>query len=53
MDFHSHLAETEVIGLLGGIYESGTKELHITDIFPCRSVSTGIQVYYCSIYLFL
>lgn len=47
MDFHSHLAYTEVIGLLGGKVlqtEAGLQELHVEHVFPCRSASTGIQV---------
>lgn len=43
MDFHSHLAETEVIGLLGGLYDEDEKILFILGVFPCRSVSTGLQ----------
>ncbi|KAG0280607.1 hypothetical protein BGZ95_009449 [Linnemannia exigua] len=43
MDFHSHLAETEVIGLLGGLYDEDEKILFILGVFPCRSISTGLQ----------
>ncbi|CAO3685862.1 unnamed protein product [Rhizopus stolonifer] len=45
MDFHAHLAHTEIIGLLGGnfIKRSGTKVLQIKSVFPCKSTSTGIQ----------
>ncbi|CAO3600419.1 unnamed protein product [Absidia cylindrospora] len=47
MDFHSHLAHTEIIGLLGGTYEtdsiSGGKRLVVKSVFPCKSTSTGIQ----------
>ncbi|KAI9029000.1 hypothetical protein CLU79DRAFT_737095 [Phycomyces nitens] len=45
MDFHSHLAHTEIIGLLGGnfVNNNGTKILKVESVFPCRSTSTGIQ----------
>ncbi|KAI9481410.1 MAG: hypothetical protein EXX96DRAFT_595226 [Benjaminiella poitrasii] len=45
MDFHSHLAHTEIIGLLGGnfIKRGETKILQVKTVFPCRSTSTGIQ----------
>lgn len=45
MDFHSHLAHTEIIGLLGGnfIQRDSTKILQVKLVFPCKSTSTGIQ----------
>ncbi|KAI8980989.1 hypothetical protein BDB01DRAFT_794919 [Pilobolus umbonatus] len=45
MDFHSHLAHTEIIGLLGGnfIRQGDTKILQVKRVFPCQSTSTGIQ----------
>ncbi|KAI8145783.1 hypothetical protein BJV82DRAFT_602246 [Fennellomyces sp. T-0311] len=45
MDFHSHLAHTEIIGLLGGnfVESGGAKVLKVESVFPCRSTSTGIQ----------
>ncbi|KAI9485156.1 hypothetical protein BDB00DRAFT_851327 [Zychaea mexicana] len=54
MDFHSHLAHTEIIGLLGGNFvdnEQGgnssgggnQKVLKVQSVFPCKSTSTGIQ----------
>ncbi|KAI7896098.1 uncharacterized protein EV154DRAFT_280361 [Mucor mucedo] len=45
MDFHSHLAHTEIIGLLGGnfIKRNEQKVLQVTTVFPCQSTSTGIQ----------
>ncbi|KAI8897885.1 hypothetical protein BC833DRAFT_526547 [Globomyces pollinis-pini] len=43
MDFHSHLATTEIIGLLGGQYNDSTRLLEISDVFPCNSISTGVQ----------
>ncbi|KAF9972203.1 hypothetical protein BGZ73_004706 [Actinomortierella ambigua] len=43
MDFHAHLAHTEIIGLLGGIYDEVAKELRINSVFPCKSLSTGLQ----------
>jgi hypothetical protein len=48
MEFHSHLAYTEIIGLLGGTFETneedGTRKLKVEYVFPCRSTSTGTQV---------
>ncbi|KAI8069658.1 hypothetical protein BC940DRAFT_22992 [Gongronella butleri] len=56
MDFHAHLAHTEIIGLLGGTFvdiapsaatntdeNTPTKRLIVDTVFPCRSTSTGIQ----------
>ncbi|KAG0337215.1 Myb-like, SWIRM and MPN domains 1 [Podila horticola] len=43
MDFHSHLAETEIIGLLGGLYDEDERILFILSVFPCRSLSTSLQ----------
>ncbi|KAJ3179403.1 Myb-like, SWIRM and MPN domains 1 [Geranomyces variabilis] len=43
MDVHAHLAHTEIIGLLGGSYDASAATLHVTDVFPCRSQSTGVQ----------
>ncbi|KAI8646016.1 hypothetical protein BD408DRAFT_410986 [Parasitella parasitica] len=45
MDFHSHLAHTEIIGLLGGNFtrRGESKILQVTVVFPCQSTSTGIQ----------
>ncbi|KAI8083316.1 uncharacterized protein B0P05DRAFT_536897 [Gilbertella persicaria] len=47
MEFHSHLASAEIIGLLGGRFvqdeATKTKELQVEYVFPCRSTSTGTQ----------
>lgn len=45
MDFHSHLAHTEIIGLLGGNFTTrgDQKVLQVKSVFPCQSTSTGIQ----------
>ncbi|KAI9206879.1 uncharacterized protein BJ171DRAFT_495045 [Polychytrium aggregatum] len=43
MDLHSHLAHTEIIGLIGGRYDAEAKVLSLTECFPCRSTSTSIQ----------
>ncbi|KAJ1548274.1 Myb-like, SWIRM and MPN domains 1 [Nowakowskiella sp. JEL0078] len=50
MDFHAHLARTEIIGLLGGRFiksnnienQIQSSRLTIEDVFPCKSVSTGV-----------
>lgn len=44
MDFHSYLAHTEIIGLLGGRFDAKSRELIVESVFPCHSTSTGIQV---------
>jgi hypothetical protein len=44
MDFHSHLASTEIIGLLGGTFNAKDKILTIELAFPCNSTSTEVQV---------
>ena len=44
MDFHAHLAKTEVIGLLGGLFDPEHRRLHVRMVFPCNSLSTGLQV---------
>ncbi|KAJ1920441.1 hypothetical protein H4219_001278 [Mycoemilia scoparia] len=43
VDLHSHMASTEIIGLLGGKYDDKNKTLHILSAFPCKSTSTTIQ----------
>ncbi|TPX33095.1 hypothetical protein SmJEL517_g03946 [Synchytrium microbalum] len=43
MDIHAHLARTEIIGLLGGTFDSTTKTLNISNVIPCKSDSTDIQ----------
>ncbi|KAJ3224168.1 hypothetical protein HK099_000159 [Clydaea vesicula] len=43
LDFHSHLATTEVIGLLGGNYDEINKILYVMESYPCRSTSTQVQ----------
>ena len=43
MDFHAHLARTEVIGLLGGLFDPEHRRLHVRTVFPCNSLSTGLQ----------
>ncbi|KAG0366345.1 Myb-like, SWIRM and MPN domains 1 [Gamsiella multidivaricata] len=36
-------AMTEVIGLLGGLYDEDERILFILGVYPCRSISTGLQ----------
>lgn len=51
MEFHAHLAYTEIIGLLGGRFlkdEEGQGKLKVEYVFPCRSTSTGTQVCFLS-----
>ncbi|CAO3641416.1 unnamed protein product [Cunninghamella blakesleeana] len=46
MDFHSHLILNEIIGLLGGTFETkenGEKVLTVECVFPCKSIGTNIQ----------
>ncbi|XP_005100492.1 histone H2A deubiquitinase MYSM1 isoform X2 [Aplysia californica] len=43
MDIHSHISKTEVIGMLGGHFNSHTECLTISIAVPCKSMSTGMQ----------
>ena len=43
MDMHAHLAHTEVIGLMGGKFDESLRQINVTEIFPCNSLSTNIQ----------
>ncbi|KAJ1981676.1 hypothetical protein H4R35_000626 [Dimargaris xerosporica] len=43
MDFHAHLAQTEIIGLLGGVFDEPSKTIIVQDVFPCKSISTDFQ----------
>ena len=36
MDVHAHLASSEVIGLLGGTWEPGSRRIRVVRAFPCR-----------------
>ncbi|KAI8823672.1 uncharacterized protein EV422DRAFT_365269 [Fimicolochytrium jonesii] len=36
MDLHSHLLDTEVVGLLAGVYDDGTKECTIQTALPAQ-----------------
>jgi len=38
MDLHSHCASSEIIGLLGGKFDSGTNTLWISRAFACRAL---------------
>ncbi|KAI8809533.1 hypothetical protein BJ742DRAFT_804168 [Cladochytrium replicatum] len=43
MDFHAHLADTEIIGLLGGHFDQLMNSIYIKTAYPCNSLSTGFQ----------
>lgn len=43
IDFHAHLAHTEVIGLLGGLWNPLSNLLEITLAYACKSASTEMQ----------
>ncbi|XP_050402377.1 deubiquitinase MYSM1 isoform X2 [Patella vulgata] len=43
MDVHAHISKTEVIGMLGGIYNENDAQLEIVMAVPCRSMSTCMQ----------
>lgn len=36
MDFHAHLSNCEIIGLLGGTWDSVRKVISIQQAYPCR-----------------
>jgi len=44
LEIHSHLLKTEIIGLLGGIYDPVNKMVYVKDVFPCKGESTNYQV---------
>ncbi|ESO88281.1 hypothetical protein LOTGIDRAFT_126355 [Lottia gigantea] len=43
MDVHAHISKTEVIGMLGGRYDTDCGKLEILVAVPCTSLSTGMQ----------
>lgn len=43
MDVHAHLTHHEVIGLLGGRFDSHARILNVEKSWPCNSNSTGLQ----------
>ncbi|EGG17309.1 myb domain-containing protein [Cavenderia fasciculata] len=43
MDIHSHMASTEVIGMLCGKYDDTIKHISISLAIPCNSISSDIQ----------
>ena len=47
MDFHAHLSNDEIAGLLGGVYDAATKTLRITRAIPARQLqqeNAGVEV---------
>ena len=38
-DLHAHLADAEIIGLLGGRWDAATRKMHVQAPFPCRAVA--------------
>ena len=38
-DLHAHLADAEIIGLLGGRWDAGRNVMHVQAPFPCRAVA--------------
>jgi proteasome lid subunit RPN8/RPN11 len=40
-DFHAHLSESEIIGLLGGRYVPSENCLYVQAAYPCKSTSRG------------
>ena len=43
MDIHAHFWKTEVMGMLGGKYDSEAGVLHLKVAEPCHGISTGLQ----------
>ena len=39
LDFHAHLLSSEIIGFLGGEWDSARRRLHVKEAFPCRSLA--------------
>jgi len=47
MDFHAHLSNDEIAGLLGGVYDAAEKTLRITRAIPARQLqqeNAGVEV---------
>ena len=34
---------TEIIGLIGGTFDKNARVLHVTHVYPCKSISSGIE----------
>ncbi|XP_015790739.1 histone H2A deubiquitinase MYSM1 [Tetranychus urticae] len=47
IDVHSHCVQTEVIGLLGGLYCSRYRQLNILTAEPCESLTAGTSDLQC------
>ncbi|XP_053208844.1 histone H2A deubiquitinase MYSM1-like [Panonychus citri] len=47
IDVHSHCVQTEVIGLLGGLYCSRYRQLNILTAEPCESLTCGTSDLQC------
>ncbi|KAJ2655513.1 hypothetical protein IW148_006016 [Coemansia sp. RSA 1199] len=43
MDLHAHLMYTEIIGLLGGQFNTATRAVDVEIAFPCNSTSTTTE----------
>ena len=39
LDFHAHLLSSEIIGFLGGEWDSARRRLHVKEAFPCRALA--------------
>jgi len=47
MDFHAHLCSDEIIGFLGGVYDTDEKTLRVTRALPARQLkqdNAGVEV---------
>ncbi|KAJ1912467.1 hypothetical protein H4219_005590 [Mycoemilia scoparia] len=40
MDFHAHLVQTEIIGLLGGRWDTSSRTLEVIKAYPCQALAT-------------
>jgi len=41
MDFHAHLCDHEIIGLLGGTFDTATRDMRVLRAFPVRELAEG------------
>ena len=46
IDFHSHLATSEIIGFLAGTWNSETKTIHVKQAYPAKAIDKGDEGMY-------
>ena len=49
MDLHSHSSIAEVMGLVGGYYDTSNSSVHVTVAVPTRATSSGVECDMCPV----